>query len=144
MGARDWHVAKAVRHKTVADFLADSGHHDWAAVALFYAAHQWVHSSLADEPGVSKDERHPRKHTSPKGADCRGTTQMVQQLYPDIKLSYRSLFELSHRTRYDHDKLNENMSDGTAYGMALLQFSEVQQFCERRNATRPRISTQQK
>lgn len=142
MGARDWHVARAERHKEVADHLAGAGHHDWAAVALFYSAHQWVHSSLADEPGLHKDERHPRKHTSPKGADKRGTNQMVRQIFKEISLSYASLFELSHRTRYDHDRLNDNMQDEIAYSFALIQYDEIQQFCEKRNATRQRVSTQ--
>ena len=143
MGARDWHIARAGHHKEVAHFLADGGHHDWAAVALFYAAHQWVHSSLADEPGMHRDERHPRKHVSPRGADGRGTNQLVSDLFVDIAEAYRSLYDMGRRSRYDHDQLSQGMENDAVWKLLLMQHSTIEQFCVARNATRAKVSTQQ-
>lgn len=144
MGARDWHVARARRHLEVAEFLADSGHYDWAGVALFYSAHQWVHSSLADEPALRRDERHPRKHTAPAGEDTggRGTSQLVAALYPNISHAYRSLFDFSHRTRYDVQVLSRNMGETQLWRLLFAQFREVKQHCHALNGTRGTVSTQ--
>src|SRR4051794_23850879 len=102
MGARNWHVARAEYHFKVADHLRDD-YPDWAAVALFYSALHYVHSSLADEPSLAKDERHPRKHPAPAGAanGGRGVNQLVRDVYGQIHTQYMSLFEMSRRTRYD-------------------------------------------
>lgn len=140
MGARDWHVARAKHHKDVADFLEPS-YADWAAVALFYSAMQYVHSSLVDEPGLPKDERHPRKHTAPPGAGLhggRGVNQLVGALYGGIHVQYISLFEMSHRTRYDFQQLGP-----TAYPLLVVQWRDVKQFCLGMNQGRPKIPTQQ-
>jgi hypothetical protein len=40
--------------------------------ALFCSALQNVHSPLADEPTLVKDERHPRKRSAPQGAQHGG------------------------------------------------------------------------
>lgn len=139
MGHRNWHLARAVHHKDVADYLA-SRHEDWAAVALSYSAHQYIHSSLADELSVPKDERHPRKHTAPAGLvdGGRGTNQMVRDLYPkDIHLAYMSLFEMGRRTRYDINNL-----DPQAYKLLLMQFEVVRRFCVALNGTRSPVPTQ--
>jgi hypothetical protein len=139
MGARGWHASRAKHHKDVADFLA-TVHPDWAAVALFYSAHSHVHSSLADEPSLPKDERHPRKHTSPAGPQFggRGTNQLVRDLYPKIHVQYMSLFEMSHRTRYDIKQLGSG-----AYPLLVLQWDDIAKFCTALNATRATVSTQQ-
>jgi len=138
MGARNWHAARATHHKRVADHLEPT-FPDWAAVALFYSAMHLVHSSLADEPGVSKDERHPRKHSAKAGEEHggRGTNQMVRDLYPEIHEQYRSLCEMSHRTRYDMDQLGPQ-----AYPLLVRQWKDVRAFCEGRNQGRPTIPTQ--
>ena len=143
MGARNWHIARAKRHLEVAEFLADNGHYDWAAVALFYSAHQWVHSSLADEQGLARDERHPRKHTMPpgEGSGGRGTNQLVSALYGGINVQYRSLFDMSWRTRYDWDKLANGMDD-RLWILLKMQYNEVRKHCQSLNCTRPTISTQ--
>ena len=143
MGARGWHTARAERHLEVAEFLAAAEHYDWAAVALFYSAHQWVHSSLADEPNMHKDERHPRKHVRPAGSDGRGTNQLVREIFTPISVQYLSLADMSHRTRYDHDRLSESMDDRTIWPLLRAQFNEVRDFCQGRNKTRPKVHTQQ-
>lgn len=138
MGARGWHVSRAQHHFQVAAFL-EPKYPDWSAVALFYSAHQYVHSSLADEPELDKDERHPRKHTAPAGdaSGGRGTNQLVRDLYPSIWVAYASLCDASHRTRYDFKQLGP-----MAVPMLKLQHSEVKTFCTGLNQTRPPRSTQ--
>lgn len=143
MGTRAWHVARAKHHKKAADYLhGDSTFDDWACTALFYSALQYVHSSLADEPSLAKDERHPRKHTAPPGDQFggRGVNQLVATLYGEIEISYKSLFELSRRTRYDINQLAT--TDATTYQLATLQWQDVKRFCEGLNQGRQTISTQ--
>lgn len=137
MGAAAWHRARAERHKAVADFLSSQrdDYTDWAAVALFYAAMMQVHSVLSSDPKLSKDERHPRKHTAPAGAASggRGTNQLVAALFPaSVNLAYRSLFEASHRTRYDFVQLGGM----AAYKLLLIQFNEVEKYCAGVRASR--------
>ena len=105
MGAAAWHWARAKHHF---DFATDinvshPAYADWAAVGLFYSALHVVHAGLDGEHGLHKDERHPRKHSAPKGAKVggRGTNQLVRDLYKPAHFAYRSLMEASHRTRYD-------------------------------------------
>lgn len=138
MGARAWHIARAKHHKEVADYLSGP-HVDWAAVALFYSALHWVHSSLADEPGLAKDERHPRKHTAPAGSGNggRGVNQLVRDLYPSVHPAYISLFDISRRTRYDVDKLGAG-----AWTLLNLQLNTIRGHCEALNASRPAQSPQ--
>lgn len=142
MGARKWHVSRANHNKEVADFLAKNSHHDWAAVALFYAALHWVHSSLADEATLPRDERHPRKHTSPPGVDGRGVNQLVRDLYPGIHDEYISLFDMSRRTRYDYDELSKSLSSEAVWQLLLGQYQSVRKHCNSLNGTRTTISTQ--
>ena len=139
MGARQWHVARAKHHLEVAEFLAVT-YVDWAAVALFYSALQYVHSSLADEPGLRKDERHPRKHTAPAGEanGGRGINQLVRDLYPAIQIAYMSLFDASRRTRYDFDQLGHDQ----VWPLLKAQHRVVVDYCVSLNGTRPPISTQ--
>lgn len=142
MGARDWHVTRAKRHLEVAEFLAANQHFDWASVALFYSAHQWVHSLLADEPGLVRDERHPRKHTMPAGDDGRGTTQLVAALYPSIEIPYKSLFDMSWRTRYDYNKLASGLGQAQLWGLLFAQYNAIRKFSKGLSGTREKISTQ--
>lgn len=137
MGARVWHIARAERNKDASDaFEADWP--EWCIVALFYSALHYVHSSLADETDLVRDERHPRKHSSPGGEDGRGLNQLVRDMYPDIHAQYRSLFELGHRTRYDVERLGP-----LAIPMARKQWSDIKEFCETRNVSRPALKARQ-
>ncbi|MFG1931321.1 hypothetical protein ACGFK1_11770 [Mycobacterium sp. NPDC048908] len=135
MGVRKWHLKRAEHHKKACDYLLNH-FDDWAMVALFYSALHYVHSSLADEPDLAKDERHPRKHTSFEPT-ARGTTQMVNAMYPSIAVPYGSLFELSHRTRYDIAQLGTMAVPG-----ALKQWETIKRFCESLNDSRPWIPSQ--
>lgn len=135
MGVRKWHLARAVHHKKASDFLLDD-YPDWAMVALFYSGMHYVHSSLADEESLGKDERHPRKHTGVQ-VGSRGTNQMVAAMYPSIDVAYRSLFELSHRTRYDIAQLGSMTVPG-----ATRQWQSIKTFCDSLNGSRPWIPSQ--
>jgi len=135
MGVRKWHLKRAEHHKSASDYLLGS-FDDWAAVALFYSALHYVHSSLADEPELCKDERNPRKHSGVEPGS-RGTNQLVNALYPEISVQYRSLREASHRTRYDISQLGP-----TAIPMLTRQWEDVKRFCEQLNQGRPWIKSQ--
>lgn len=146
MGTRKWHLARADRHREVARHLNETDYSDWAAVALFYAAHQVVHSTLSGESELAKDERHPRKHTGKggEGHGGRGTNQLVRDLYPSIYPAYRSLFEMSLRTRYDHENINQNLpSDQNAFALLSVQYATVSDFCGSMNRSRPDRSSQE-
>jgi hypothetical protein len=136
MGTRKWHVSRAEHHKEVANHLRDHSYFDWAAVALAYAAHQYVHSVLSGEPGLARDERHPRKHTAPPGSGHggRGTNQLVNAIFPGpVSEAHASLFEAGRRTRYDVERLG----GGTAYALLELQYKTVRDHCIAVNKTRP-------
>lgn len=141
MGSRAFHVKRANHHLEVAGHLSGTpAYVDWAAVALFYSAHQLVHSVLSGDPTLTKDERHPRKHTSygGEGTGGRGTTNLVRDLFPrSVHRSYRSLFEASHRTRYDLQQWDAPWT--RLHG----QFEEIQRYCLALNATRPDRGTQE-
>lgn len=143
MPSRPFHVARATHHLEVAEHLSkDEQYVDWAVVALFYSAHQWVHSALSGEPTLAKDERHPRKHTGGPGAQVggRGTNQIVAALFPaNVHEAYRSLHDLSRRTRYDMDRLQGPFPP---YLLAKMQFEVVRKHCQALNTGRPDIPTQ--
>ncbi|MGW6129710.1 hypothetical protein ACWFNE_06770 [Cellulomonas sp. NPDC055163] len=120
----------------------DDPYVDWAVVALFYSAHQWVHSALSGEPTLAKDERHPRKHSGGPAAQVggRGTNQIVAALFPeDVQVAYRSLDEMSRRTRYDMDRLQGQFPP---YLLMKMQFEVVRKHCHALNSARPDIPTQ--
>jgi hypothetical protein len=135
MGHRTWHVARAQRNKQAADHFVND-FPEWSCIALFYSALHYVHSSLADETDLPKDERHPRKHTSAGGPDFRGVNQLVRDVLPEIHLSYRSLFELSHRTRYDVYQMGP-----MTLSMATVQWQQVRDYCVGRNQGRPALKS---
>ena len=135
MGVRKWHLKRAEHHKKASDFLLNH-FDDWAVVALFYSAMHYVHSSLADEPQLGKDERNPRKHSGVEPGS-RGTNQLVKALYPEISTSYRSLYEASRRTRYDIAQLGP-----TAIPLLTTQWQDVKNYCEGLNQGRPWIKSQ--
>lgn len=141
MGARKFHEVRAAHHLDVAEHLtAFPDYLDWAIVALFYSAHQCVHSALSGEPELSKDERHPRKHNSygGDGTGGRGTNQIVRDIFPrQVHLAYRSLFEASTRTRYDFVEL------GQPYARFRAQRDLVATHCQMLNMTRPDRGTEE-
>ena len=108
MGERQFHAARGRHNKEASDHLLDETPFlDWGITALFYSALHWVHALLATRDELDKDERHPRKHSAPPGAQSggRGVNQLVRDLFPEFHLEYRSLFEAGMRTRYDHERL---------------------------------------
>ncbi|MGV8979184.1 MAG: hypothetical protein ACOH17_14185 [Cellulomonas sp.] len=141
MSSRAQHLARAKHHLEVADHLSGQTEYiDWAGVALFYAAHQMIHSCLSGEPGLAKDERHPRKHTGGpgEGRGGRGTNSLVADLYvDDVSVAYRSLYDLSRRTRYDFKQLGE------PWPLMMMQYKTVEAHCRALNAARPDRSTQE-
>lgn len=143
MGTRGWHLSRAQHHRETADFLstAEGGKFlDWALVALFYAAHHQVHSCLSGQPGLGKDERHPRKHTSHRdpASGGRGTNQLVKDCFRPIYRDYINLFEISHRSRYDVTELG----DEVAYKAFTDSYEHIVTYVAGTNKTRPDIPTE--
>jgi hypothetical protein len=136
MGARNWHIERAKHHKKASEYL-ETDFPDWCAVALYYSALQYIESALSGEPGLPKDERHPRKHTGNE-LGTRGRNQLVAALYPNISRQYRSLEEMSRRTRYDLFKLGP-----MTMPMLMREWKEVKAFCEGLNQGRQDIPTAQ-
>jgi hypothetical protein len=81
----------------------------WAAVALFYTAHQLVHAVLDGEDNLVRELRHPRSHGSTSGG-VLGTSELVARLYgADIDQAYKSLFGTSHAVRYNGEVVAEEL-----------------------------------
>jgi len=142
VGIRVWHVARAEYHKDVAEHLRrETEFEDWALVALYYSALHLVDSVLADDPDLPKDERNPRKHSGVKPGQ-RGRNQLVGKLFPFApRKAYRSLEDLSRRTRYDCEALKSNDAR-KAYDLALDQWREVDRYARMMHIARPPIPSE--
>jgi hypothetical protein len=139
VGARRWHIARAEYHKEVAEHLRhQTDYEDWSLVALYYSALHFVDSILADDPDLPKDERHPRKHSGLEPGQ-RGRNQLVADRLSVIRADYRSLEDLSRRTRYDAQKLQQDAA--TAYDLALPQWQHIEQYARMMHMTRTVIPT---
>lgn len=143
MGIRVWHVARAEYHKDVAEHLRSATEYeDWSLVALYYSALHLVDSVLADEPRIPKDERNPRKHSGSRPGQ-RGRNQLVQALFPiGPRKAYRSLEDLSRRTRYDCDALESNDAR-KAFDLALDDWKEVNRYARLMHQSRAAIPSDQ-
>lgn len=130
-------MARAEYHKSVAEFLrTETEYEDWALVALYYSALQFVDSVLTDDPSLNKDERNPRKHTGNE-AGRRGRNQLIRDLMPSIRNDYRKLEDLSRRTRYDAAMLRSESA--TAYDRALAQWKRVMEYARMMHTVRPAL-----
>lgn len=137
MGTRPWHLARARHHLAVAQHLAVTPDYlDWALVALFYAAHQQVHSCLSGDRVLPKDERHPRKHVAPGGFENggRGTNQLVRDRMRPIYREYIDLFDASRRTRYDFWELGED-----AFAKFMAMYGHIESYVAQINRGRPDV-----
>jgi hypothetical protein len=107
MSSANKHLRNAKRHHDAA--TTASGHPEtraWAAVALFYSAHQLVHAVLDGESNLTEQLRHPTSHgTGPQGP--LGTNTLVAQLYPRVDLHYKSLFATGKGVRYEGIQVTE-------------------------------------
>ena len=143
MGIRVWHVKRAEYHKSVADHLRhNSDYEDWSLVALYYSALQLVDSVLADDPDLPKDERNPRKHSG-SVLGQRGRNQLVRDCFPlAARKAYRSLEELSRRTRYDCEALRSNDAQ-QAFDRALEQWKDIEKYARMMHVARQPIPSEQ-
>lgn len=139
MGTRSWHIERSKHHREAADYLAlNTDFLDWAVVALFYSAHQAVHSCLSGDKMLPKDERHPRKHVAPGNfaSGGRGTNQLVRDRMSPIYRDYSSLYDASRRTRYDMLALGRTYEDWAALLDNIVRWTSAV------NSTRPDISSE--
>lgn len=141
MGVRAWHIKRAEYNKSVADHLRhQTEFEDWSLVTLFYSSLHFVDSVLADDPSLPKDERNPRKHTGAVIGQ-RGRTNLVRAQFPaNVHRAYRSLEELSRRTRYDAAMLRTESQ--TAYDKALTPWAEIERFARMMHMTRPALGSE--
>lgn len=94
------HLRNGRRHFDAAMlFGGDPIGRSWAAVALFYSAHQLVHAVLDGEGALAEEMRHPLTHG--RHDNSPGTSTLVAQLYREIDLAYKSLFGTGKGVRYD-------------------------------------------
>jgi hypothetical protein len=77
----------------------------WAAVALFYSAHQLVHSVLDGET-FAGHLRHPQQHSGPQG-----TSGLVARFYRHIAIHYKSLFGTGEAVRYSGQLVTQPVYD---------------------------------
>lgn len=110
------HLRAAERHFGAATQCAtQDATRSWAAVAVFYCAHQLVHAVLDGEQNLDATFRHPTSHgTSSTGG--LGTSHLVTRLYGAIDVEYKSLFAAGKAVRYnglavsadDYEALNDD------------------------------------
>jgi hypothetical protein len=105
--AANKHLRNAERHYRAAILGGtDPTTRPWAAVALFYSAHQLVHAVLDTEDSLAPEMRHPTSHgTGVSGP--QGTNNLVAKVYRHIDLHYKSLFGAGKAVRYDGALVSE-------------------------------------
>lgn len=142
MGIRVWHVSRAEYHREVADHLGNqTEYEDWALVALYYSSLHMVDSVLADDPDLPKDERNPRKHSGVQSGQ-RGRNQLVRACFPySVRKAYRSLEDLSRRTRYDCEALKSNDARKT-FDLALDDWKEIDRYARMMHIARPPLPSE--
>lgn len=108
-------TARARRHATVGDALADAGD-EWAVVCWFYSAYHYVRAALIADPifddlsrlqsvyqPLVPDDRYVSKHKGRRGgAPELGINEVVLKLYPAIAGPYDKLHQASTDVRYEH------------------------------------------
>jgi hypothetical protein len=97
------HLRNAERHYNAAVVAAERQEtRSWAAVALFYSAHQLVHAVLDGETVLALGMRHPETHGGEEG-----TSTLVSKLYRPIAIAYKSLFGAGLAVRYAGQAVTE-------------------------------------
>jgi hypothetical protein len=100
------HLRNAERHFRAAEATCkDDETRSWAAVALFYSAHQLVHAVLDGEP-LADHLRHPDHHSGPLG-----TSGLVARFYRHVAVQYKSLFGTGEAVRYSGQVVTQNAYD---------------------------------
>ena len=111
----DEHRARAYEHEGLGRLLAESNH-DWAAVALFYAAYHHVKAALVEDvifddydscqalnPGLLPDDRFTTRHQGRKQTSAGrewGINELVLVLYRSAAGTYERLHQASVDVRY--------------------------------------------
>lgn len=105
MPSANKHLRNAEAHYRAAITAeADPATRAWAAVALFYSAHQLVHAVLDGESSLAPEMRHPQSHGTGNSGP-QGTNTLVAKVYRHIDLHYKSLFGTGKAVRYEGAKV---------------------------------------
>lgn len=114
MASASKHLRYGLRHYESACRIGDAKEFGWACVALFYSAHQLVHTIFDVDPGLRAEMRHPESHADPD-LMSPGTNVVVKRHYRQVSVPYIDLFGTSTGIRYNgqvadesiwHDQLN--------------------------------------
>lgn len=94
------HVARGLSHFESAEAML--GAHvavSWAAVAIFYAAHELAHAVFAADDELHPQFRHPSNHS---GVDLYkpGTNYTMRRHYSSVERAYRILYGTGTAVRY--------------------------------------------
>lgn len=102
MSSAGKHLRNAERHHAAAVAAGEiTITRAWAAVALFYSAHQLVHAVLDGQTTLQEEFRHPTSHATGQTSGVIGTSQFVARLFKEIDLQYKSLFGTGKAVRYE-------------------------------------------
>lgn len=137
------HLKYARKHLTAADKIAgDEDTRSWAAVALFYAAHQVVHAVLARDghlqakycvtPKILQAHQHPESHARVSDTEP-GTNILIKKYFLAVEEPYMELFTVSRSVRYQGkhigealwDDLRRDFADVCTWAQPRLEADEV-------------------
>lgn len=124
-------VDRARYHREAGSALHESADHQWAAVCYFYSAYHLVRAALAADsifddwdalravdPRLIPDDRFATKHQMRRGSERDfGVKDLVEVLYPEIKIQYAELHGASVGVRYKNginiplDDLSADLSE---------------------------------
>lgn len=77
----------------------------WAAVVVFYTAHELAHAVFAADAGLRQPFQHPSNHSG-QAHDKPGTNFTMKRHYRAIEADYTSLYASSTGVRYQGSKPN--------------------------------------
>lgn len=95
------HLSRGLSHFDAAEAMLQA--HvavPWAAVAIFYTAHELAHAVFAEDEGLHEQFRHPSNHS---GVDVYrpGTNYTMRRHYRAVEPAYRTLYGTGTAVRYN-------------------------------------------
>lgn len=117
MASKTTHKAQALHNELLAKKLVGGDYYDWACTAAFYSALHYVEAKFNDIPEIVHTDEAYEKYKAVKKISPLTTSDVDQGVhnfrltlighkYPNIRVSYRQLMEVSRQVRYlDGDKI---------------------------------------
>jgi hypothetical protein len=107
--------AKAAANWTLAQKLANDGHHDWATTVAFYTALHEVNALLARAGKYTDDMDHPVRQ------------YFLRRAHPAIETRYNTMFANSIRARYEV----AFVADAASYERQVKLLDDVRDYVSR-------------